>query len=345
MNPHGPKVLFHPQELLHEHFLQQVHRIPDRLALPADGRSVTYQELGARVERLAGALAGEGIGAGSMVGVHMERSIEWVACVLAVLRVNAAVVPLPPSYPAARLGDILRYAGLDGILEGGDSTLDPGLPGRRLSVERLMEASPATAAPIPGHPDQPAFVLASSGSTGRPKMIVRSHGSFFHRLRWTWREHPYLAGERCCQKSHMTTTHAIYELFEPLLQGVPVVLISDREVRNLEGFWDTVRARRVSRLLVVPSQLQASLAMPGFVPPPARVLVLMGEYVNPILAEQAVGSQHGLPYTLAPPRGPEGGTSRRYRSRSGSRRSGCGRPRNGSVPSGRISAACGTTGS
>ena len=70
-------------------------------------------------------------------------------------------------------------------------------------------------------PDQPAFVLCSSGSTGTPKMIVRSHRSFFHRLNWTWDNHPYASGEGCCQKSYMTTTHAIYELFEPLLRGVP----------------------------------------------------------------------------------------------------------------------------
>ncbi len=121
-------------------------------------------------------------------------------------------------------------------------------------------------------------------------MIVRGHRSFFHRLRWTWTKHPYLEGERCCQKSHMTTTHAIYELFEPLLKGTPVMLISDQEVRNLEGFWDTLRDKGISRLLVVPSQLQASFAIRGFVPPAMRVLVLMGEYVNPVLAEQTLAA-------------------------------------------------------
>ena len=55
----------------------------------------------------------------------------------------------------------------------------------------------------------------------------------------------------------MTTTHAIYELFEPLLAGIPVRVIGDAEVRDLEGFWDTIRARPITRLLIVPSQLRA----------------------------------------------------------------------------------------
>ncbi|HEY6948617.1 MAG TPA: AMP-binding protein, partial [Gemmatimonadales bacterium] len=106
----------------------------------------------------------------------------------------------------------------------------------------------------------------------------------------TWDHHPYAPGEVCCQKSFMTTTHAIYELFEPLLAGAPVVIIPDQEVRDLERFWETIRTRGISRLLIVPSLLQASLDMPGFAAPPVRVLVLMGEYVHPRLAGRALES-------------------------------------------------------
>jgi hypothetical protein len=77
----------------------------------------------------------------------------------------------------------------------------------------------------------------------------------------------------------MTTTHAIYELFEPLLGGVPVRILSDGEVRDIDGFWATVRARGITRLLLVPSLLQACLELEGFVAPPLKVLVLMGEHV------------------------------------------------------------------
>jgi amino acid adenylation domain-containing protein len=279
-----------PADLLHEHFARQRARSPERTALRDGERSVTYEELGALVDRVAGGLLERGNGTGSAVGLHVERSIAWVACVLAILKTNAAVVPLPPSYPAARLREILEYAGLDGIIEDRGSRLASSVPGRRFALEELLSATPAAAALDRGRPEQPAFVLCSSGSTGLPKMIVRSHQSFFHRLRWTWSAHPYAPEECCCQKSHMTTTHAIYELFEPLLQGVPVVMIPDAEVRNLERFWDLIRTHAISRLLIVPSQIQASLSLPGFVPPPVKVLVLMGEYVNPVLAGQVLAA-------------------------------------------------------
>jgi len=121
-------------------------------------------------------------------------------------------------------------------------------------------------------------------------MIVRSHRSFDHRLEWTWARHPYGLDERCVQKSAMTTTHSLYELFEPLLRGVPVWILDDEEARDLAGFWDKVNALAITRLLVVPSALQVALEFPGFAAPSVRVLVLMGEYVHAKLAGRALAS-------------------------------------------------------
>lgn len=274
-------------------FEQQALRTPDRVAVFDGGTAITFAELKARSDHLLAQLRASGITAGSHVGLHMSRSAAYIFSALAVLKANAAVVPLPPNYPESRLREILAFAKLDIVLDNAASPLDPSLSDRVMHVAgtdgRGHVASEPTAAAA-GDPDQPAFVLCSSGSTGRPKLIVRSHRSFFHRLQWTWNNHPYTDDEVCCQKSHMTTTHAIYELFEPLLRGIPVRLISDQDVQHVESFWETIRAQSISRLLIVPSLLQAALDVPGFVAPPLKVLILMGEYVSPRLAEQLLAA-------------------------------------------------------
>lgn len=249
---------------------------------------MTFAELDSASNRLANAIRCRGIGDGGFVGIHLDRSSRYVVSVLAVLKANCAAVPLPPSYPAARLHEILSFAALDAVIDDHETPLAPRLHER---VVRFSDVrGTAVLAVRPGGSDHPAFVLCSSGSTGKPKMIVRSHRSFFHRLRWTWETHPYEAGEVCCQKAHMTTTHAVYELFEPLLRGIAVCIIPDQETRSLESFWNTITRRAISRLLLVPSVLNASLDMPGFAPPDIKVLVLMGESVHAGLAARTVAA-------------------------------------------------------
>jgi amino acid adenylation domain-containing protein len=272
-------------------FEAQAARTPDAIALIDDDGETTYAELDEAADRIARLIRSSGVPDGAFVGVHMERSRRYVASVLGAFKANVAAVPLPPSYPLERLRDILAFANLDAVLVDGGIHHDPPLHARLLDVRNAGEASAPLVAPEERDPNRAAYVLCSSGSTGKPKLIVRSHRSFFHRLRWTWETHPYEAREMCCQKAHMTTTHAVYELFEPLLRGVPVIIVSDLDAKTLETFWEMIRSRSVSRLLIVPSVLQASLDMPDFTAPASiRVLVLMGEYVNPKLAARTAAA-------------------------------------------------------
>lgn len=272
-------------------FERQALRTPMVTALHFEGMSITFAELKARTDRVFASLRAAGITDGSAVGVYMERSINYVVSVLAILKANSAVVPLPPSYPESRLREIVSFAALDAVIEGGQAPLGP-VAGKTITFSdavRGVATCPVMSNP-PGDPNPLAFVLCSSGSTGKPKLIARSHRSFFHRLRWTWNEHPYASGEVCCQKSHMATTHAVYELFEPLLRGIPIHLIADEHVKRIEPLWNTIHAHAISRLLIVPSLLQASLDMPGFAAPPLKTLVLMGEHVTAKLAARAIAA-------------------------------------------------------
>jgi amino acid adenylation domain-containing protein len=274
---------------LDRRFVDQVQRTPDRVALTCGERAMTYAELDACSARAAAGLRASGIGPGALVGLHVERSLDWAVAVLGILRAQATVLPLPPNYPPARLSAILAESGARAVIY----TLATPIGSERvplpLDLDALCATAPASSAISQvddGDLDQPAFVLCSSGSTGRPKMIVRSHRSFFHRLSWTWRTHPFAPGEVGCHKAHSTTTHGIYELFEPLLAGAPTVVVPDEQARDLEGFWELVRSRGVTRLLMVPSAMQASLDLPRFTPPALKVLVLMGEHLPARLAQR-----------------------------------------------------------
>lgn len=274
-------------EVLHDRFVAQVARTPGAVALRDAGRALCYEELDAWSRRVAAALSACGVGEGATVGLHADRSATWVAAMLGVLRVGAAVLPLPPAYPRDRSREVAAFARLALVLDDVSTPFDPPTGMRTVRIDRAIRDADPGAMPLGGAGDRPAFVLWSSGSTGVPKLIVRDHASFFHRLRWTWERHPYRDGERCVQKAHATTTHGVYELFEPLLRGTPTDIVPDAVARDLEAFWATLRRHGVTRLLMVPSALRASMDLPAFAPPPLEQVVLMGEAVSASLAARA----------------------------------------------------------
>ena len=105
-----------PQELVHELFERQVERTPNHTAVVFEDVSVTYLELNRRSNLLATHLRSMGVGADTVVGVMLERSVEMLVGVLGVLKAGGAYLPLDPQYPAERLQFMLADAAVRVLL-------------------------------------------------------------------------------------------------------------------------------------------------------------------------------------------------------------------------------------
>jgi non-ribosomal peptide synthetase component F len=104
-----------------------------------------------------------------------------------------------------------------------------------------------------------AYVIYTSGSTGKPKGVVGLHGATVNRLKWMYRRCPFAADEVCCQKTPLSFVDSIWEIFGPLLHGVPLVILRDEVVKDVNHFIGALRDARVTRLVLVPSLLRAML--------------------------------------------------------------------------------------
>ncbi|MEM7134559.1 MAG: amino acid adenylation domain-containing protein [Chloroflexota bacterium] len=214
---------FGEPQTIHALFEQQVERTPDAIALvfeageqvassksasdasddlqPASLQTrLTYSELNARANQLAHHLIELGVQADTLVAVAMERSIEMMASLLAVLKAGAAYVPIDPTYPEERIRHMLNdsaapilltqsYLSLAKFTDDVDAQGNAVQPVHVLAVDTMIEqlysapfendrsiADQSTSNPqTQTSPNDLAYVIYTSGSTGQPKGVMASH--------------------------------------------------------------------------------------------------------------------------------------------------------------------------
>jgi amino acid adenylation domain-containing protein len=167
-----------------ERFAAVARSTPDALAVAFEDERLTFSQLTSRAHRLAWHLRSLGVGPETRVGLFLERSVEQIVALLAILEAGGAFVPLDPLYPRERLGSMLQQADVRLVVTR--SNLQPLLPeGAARAVlldsdaERIASA-PEGAPEVTVAPEQLAYVLFTSGSTGRPKGVMIQHRSLLN---------------------------------------------------------------------------------------------------------------------------------------------------------------------
>jgi amino acid adenylation domain-containing protein/non-ribosomal peptide synthase protein (TIGR01720 family) len=164
---------------LHELFADWAARTPNAVALVFEDDKLTYAELDARANQVAQHLRRHEVGPHSLVGLCVERGVEFVVGVLGILKAGGAYVPLDPAYPAGRLAVLLAAAApsvvvttasLETRLAVGDATV-VRLDSDRTDIAQLPTTQPESAVTA----DSLACVLYTSGSTGSPKGVQTTH--------------------------------------------------------------------------------------------------------------------------------------------------------------------------
>src|SRR5262249_59849690 len=123
--------------------------------------------------QLAHQLRALGVGAESVVGVCLERSLELVVALIAILKAGGAYLPLDPGYPRERLNFMLADAGAAVLLTQSGLRERLGAPGvRRLGLDgeaAAIAAHPQSAPPDTLGPPHLAHRLYTSGSPRTPQ--------------------------------------------------------------------------------------------------------------------------------------------------------------------------------
>ncbi|MGA7136027.1 MAG: amino acid adenylation domain-containing protein, partial [Terriglobales bacterium] len=244
-------------------FERQTASRPNSTALRFEGTELTYREINERSNQLAHHLMKKGLEPGMLAGVSIERSPEMVIALLAVLKTGAAYVPLDPSYPTERLRFMAEDAQVACVItHNGIRNKLPDSVRNVIALDSEAELIKNESAHNPSlelSGIQRAYVLYTSGSSGQPKGVEGTHGGAINRMWWMWERYPFQAGEVCCQKTNLGFVDSVWEIFGPLLAGVPSVILGAEVVRDPEELLRSLAGAGVTRMVVVPSLLRALL--------------------------------------------------------------------------------------
>ena len=252
----------YPQQTLEQLFETQVTRTPNDIALVFESERVTFRELNTRANQLAHQLVARGVRSETIVGIKLPRSPQLVVALLAILKAGGAYLVLDTNLPHARLRALLDDARPQILIT--NNLYQDKLPARidvvnldrdAETIARACDANPNLASSL----DTLAYILYTSGSTGQPKGVMGLHRGIVNRLAWMWRNYPYGRDEVCAQKTSLNFVDSIAEIFSPLLQGIPLVILSDEQVRDANLFVQTLAKHRITRLTLVPSHLRTLL--------------------------------------------------------------------------------------
>jgi amino acid adenylation domain-containing protein len=217
------------QRCVHELFAEQAARRPDAVAVVYDNLKLSYRELDQRTNQLAHYLRTIGVGADSLVGICMERSMQMIVGVLAILKAGGAYVPLDPSYPKERLGFMLRDAQARVVLS--QEEFKELLPQSDVTVISLDSQWGAIARystePVDSgiKAENLAYVIYTSGSTGIPKGVMVEHRGIV-RLVCNSNYISFDSDDRVAQISNASFDAITFELWGALLNGASLVGIS-----------------------------------------------------------------------------------------------------------------------
>jgi amino acid adenylation domain-containing protein len=218
-----------PQQCLHLLFEQQAAQTPNAIAVTCEGKQLNYEELNRRANQIARYLQKQGTGPETLVGICLERSLDLVAGLLAIVKTGAAYVPLDPALPLHRLSYMLEDTHSPLVLTR--RALLASLPNDEMirmvcldEDRKRISEEPTNNLESASNPENLVYVIYTSGSTGKPKGVMIQHQSLINVLNFFREKLNVAQHDSLLATTTLSFDIAALELYLPLLTGGVLVL-------------------------------------------------------------------------------------------------------------------------
>jgi amino acid adenylation domain-containing protein len=255
-NSYNDTFAAYPKEKALSYFLNKCALLySDKIALKFHDLSLTYKVLYENSNKLASLLINNGIKAGDIVALALDRSPEMVISLLAILKAGAAYVPLDPEYPKDRIEFMLEDSSAKILLTSKKYHKHFQSGATEILIEDALEKIKTSS------PDEPriaingenlAYILYTSGSTGKPKGVQIRHFNLVNFLLSIQKEPGITADDKLLAVTTISFDIAGLELYLPLITGAQLILTDSDTAKDGRLLFDLVREKQITFMQATP---------------------------------------------------------------------------------------------
>ncbi|PCK09264.1 MAG: non-ribosomal peptide synthetase, partial [Alteromonadaceae bacterium] len=292
------------EDLIHTRFEAQALALPKHIAVSCEQHDISYEELNTRANKLAHYLVEYGVKPDALVGICVDRSLDMLVGILAILKSGGAYVPIDPTLPEDRVRYILEDSGVNILLS--QKSVAQRLEDMQLSDEckivfideptlfenyRAENVDPSV---IRLNTSHLAYVIYTSGSTGRPKGVLIEHRNVGRLFDAADKDFTFSASDTWTLFHSYAFDFSVWEIWGALFYGGRLVVVPKNIAKSSDEFYQMVSKENVTVLSQTPSafsqfvemdqQLSLSLSL--------RYVVFGGEALNLAMLEPWV-DRHG----------------------------------------------------